>query len=130
MLGAGAQAADHKKQEERNETSRGPNAEKTDGCEEGSGGQDARFAPAVRQISRRDLEQGKCACICGAQQANLCEGEGELASPYGEKNIQEIGASVVQEVDDAACGERGPSTLRDHDGDSFNRFFNCQAQDE
>lgn len=61
MLGAGAQAADHQKHEERNETSRGANAEKTDGREEGSGGQDARFAPAVRQISRRDLEQGECA---------------------------------------------------------------------
>ena len=61
MLGAGAQAGDHQKHEERHKTSRGPNAEKTDGCEKGSSGQDARFAPALRQISRWDLEQGECA---------------------------------------------------------------------
>lgn len=130
MLGAGAQAADHQKQEERNETFRGAYAEKTDGREECSGGQDSRLAPAVRQVSRRDLEKGEGARVSGAQQADLHEGEGELASPYGEENVQQIGASVVQEVDDAACGERGTSTLRDHDGDSFNRVSNCQAREE
>src|SRR5512140_212112 len=128
MLGGGAQAADHQKHDERNEPSRGANAEKTDGREERSGGQDARLAPAVRQVPRRDLEKGEGARVSGAQQADLREGEGELARPHGEENVQEIGASVVQEVDDAACGERGTSTLRNHDGDSFNRLSNCQGR--
>lgn len=128
MLGAGAQAADHQKHEERNETSRGANAKKTDGREERSCGQDARLAPTVRQVPRRDLEKGEGARVSGAQQADLREGEGELARPNGEENVQEIGASVVQEVEDAACGERGTSTLRDHDGDSFNRLSYCQGR--
>jgi len=128
MLGACAQASDHQIHEERNEASRGANAEKTDGREERSGGQDARLAPAVRQVPRRDLEQGECPRVSGAQQADLREGEREFARPYGEENVQEVGASVVQEVEDATCGERGTSTLRDHDGDSFNRLSNCQAR--
>ena len=107
-----------------------PMHEETDGREERPGGQDARLAPAVRQVSRRDLEKGERARVSGAQQADLHEGEGEPARPHGEENVQEIGASVVQEMDDAACGERGTSTLRDHDGDSFNRLSNCQARDE
>jgi hypothetical protein len=59
-----------------------------------------------------------------------CTKERENSRAHGEENVQEIGASVMQEVEDAACGERGPSTLRDNDGDSFNRFSNCQARDE
>ena len=129
MLGAGTQAADHQKHEERNETARGANAEKTDGREKRSGGQDGRLAPAFREVPRRDLEKGEGARVSGAQKADLREGEGELVRPHGEENVQEIGASVMQEVDDAACGERATSTLRDHDGDSFSRFSHCQARD-
>ena len=130
MLGARAQAADHQKHEERNEPPRGANAEKTHGREECSGGQDAGFAPSIRQVPRRDLEQGECARVSGTQEADLREGEGKLPSPHGEESVQEIGASVVEEVDDAACDERGTSTLLDHDGDSFNRLSNCQAREE
>lgn len=128
MLGACAQAADHQKNEERNESRRGADAEKADGREERSGGQDARLAPAFRQVPRRDLEQGERPGVSGPQQADLREGEGELARPHGEENVQEVGTSVVQEVDGAACGERGAGTLRDHVGDSFNRLSNCQAR--
>lgn len=130
MLGAGAQAADHQKHEERNETSRGADTEKTHGREECSGCQDARLAPSLREVPRWYLQQGKCARVSGTQEADLREGEGKLARPHGEESVQEIGASVVKEVDDAACGERGTSTLRDHDGDSFNRLSNCQARNE
>ena len=130
MLGAGSKTADHQKHKERNEASRGADAEKTDGCKEGSCGQDARFAPAIRKVPRRDLEQCERAGVSGAQQAYLRERQGEIACPHGEENVQEIGASVMQEVDDATCGERGTGTLRDHDGDSFNRFSNCQVQHE
>ena len=130
MLGGGAQSADHQEHEERDETSSGADTEETHGREERSGSQDARLAPSVRQVPRRDLEQGKGARVSGTQEADLREGEGKLARPHGEEGVQEIGAPVVQEVDDAACDERGTSPLRGHDGDSFNRISNCQAREE
>jgi len=58
MLGAGTQAADHQEQEERNETARGANAEKTDGRQERSApGWAAR--PSGPRGTPPDLEKGE-----------------------------------------------------------------------
>jgi len=82
MLGAGAQAADHQKYQERNETSRGCQRRINDGGEKRSGGQDAWLAPTVRQIPRRDLEQASAPSIrCAA--GDLREGEREFARHTG-----------------------------------------------
>ena len=128
VLGAGTQAAEHQKGEKEREATGRAEAEEADRRDERPGRQDARLAPALGQESRRHLKEGERTGIPGAQQPDLREGKRELARPHREEDIKEVGAAIVQEVDDAARNECGAGSAWAHSGDSFNRPPNCQAR--
>ena len=68
-------------------------------------GEQTPLAPPLGEQPRGNLECGHAAAVGGPDDADLCEGQPELARPDRQEHVEDVRESVVDEVDAAGGGQ-------------------------
>ena len=105
MLDAGAETGSQQYQQQRHESANGPRRDESTRGDRGPRRQQAPLAPALGEEPRGDLERRHPAAVGGADQPDLREGQPELVGPDRQEHVEDVGESVVDEVDAAGGGE-------------------------